>query len=208
VPDQQIDVEAYLEALAGGNSAALARLFEHFRPRLLQVVSLYMNPKLRTRAEAADVLQEAYVDAAEQIHAYLSRREVNFYVWLRGIAMQRLSKFHRFHLQTQRRSVSRQIVLPDASSMLLGRQLVARGSSPSQHLRKDELRDQVQRAVDSLAECDREIILMRHFEGLSNGEVAQSLGLSASASTMRYGRALVRLRAAMLTCGAMGESSA
>jgi len=206
--DQQIDVEACLESLAGRDSAMLALLFEHFRPRLLQVVSLYMNPQLRARAEATDVLQEAYVDAAAQIEAYLDRRDVDFYVWLRGVVMQRLFKFHRFHMHTQRRAVARQIALPDASSVTLGRQLAARGSSPSQHMSREELRDQVQRAVDSLAECDREIILMRHFEGLSNGEVAQSLGLTASASTMRYGRALVRLRAAMLTCGAVGESSA
>ena len=117
--------------------------------------------------------------------------------------MQRLSKFHRFHLRAQRRSVARQRALPDRSSLLLGQQLVSRGSTPSQHLRKEELRDQVERAVHNLSDGDREVILMRHFEGLTNSEVAQE----PSAATMRYGRALARLRAALLENSAIEESS-
>ena len=148
------------------------------------------------------------MDAAQQITNYTSRSNaIDFYVWLRGITMQRLSKFHRFHLRAKRRSVARQRALPDRSSLLLGQQLVSRGSTPSQHLRKKELRDQVERAVHNLSEGDREVILMRHFEGLTNSEVAQSLGLEPSAATMRYGRALARLRAALLENSAIEESS-
>ena len=202
---ETIDVEMCLNDLQRGDSTMLARLFDYYRPQLLRVVSLYMHPRLRARAEAADVLQEAYVDAANQIENYISQREVDFYVWLRGIARQRLSKFHRFHLQTQRRSVSRQLALPDQSSLLLGQQLVSPVSSPSSNLRQQELRDQVQRAVGSLPESDHELILMRHFEGLSNREVAQSLGIQDSTATMRYGRALARLRKILVE--GIGDSS-
>jgi RNA polymerase sigma-70 factor (ECF subfamily) len=59
---------------------------------------------------------------------------------------------------------------------------------------QEELRQQVRRALGRLAAADREVLLMRHFEGLSNGEVAQALGLTDSAATMRYGRALFRLK--------------
>jgi RNA polymerase sigma-70 factor (ECF subfamily) len=49
-------------------------------------------------------------------------------------------------------------------------------------------------ALDQLEESDREIIIMRHFEHLGNGEVAEALGLSAPAAGMRYLRAIRRLR--------------
>ncbi len=206
--DDKTELDACLAAFEQGDDAMLARLFDHYQPRLLKVVSLYMEPSLRARAEAADVLQEAYMDATQQITNYTSRKgAVDFYVWLRGITMQRLSKFHRFHLRAQRRSVARQRALPDRSSLLLGQQLISRGSTPSQHLRKEELRDQVERAVHNLSDADREVILMRHFEGLTNNEVAQSLGLEPSTATMRYGRALARLRAALLENSAIEGSS-
>ncbi len=202
------EIETYLNGLEKGDEAMLAQLLEHYKPRLLKVVTLYMAPSLSARAEAEDVVQEAFIDATQQITNYTSRRgAVDFYVWLRGVAMQRLSKFHRFHLGAQRRSVARQLALPDHSSLLLGQQLISRGSAPSEHLRKQELRDQVERAVRNLPETDRETIVMRHFEGLTNTEVAQVLGLKPSTATMRYGRALARLRTALIEDAAMGEST-
>ena len=64
------------------------------------------HPRLAARAESADVLQEVFLDATKQIAGYLRRPDVDFYVWLRSITMQRLAKFHRFHLRAQCRAVS------------------------------------------------------------------------------------------------------
>ena len=207
MPEREFDVATYLDALHQEGTGALAPLFDHYRPKLTRVVSLYMQRELRGRVEVADVLQEAFLDANQRISSYLSQREVEFYVWLRRITLNRLSKFHRFHLRTQRRAVSRELALPDRSSLLLGQQLVSRGSSPSQHLRTQELRERVQRAIQALPEGDREIILMRNFEELSNQEVAQSLGLNESTATMRYGRAVARLRTTLLGDNTVGGSS-
>jgi RNA polymerase sigma-70 factor (ECF subfamily) len=55
-----------------------------------------------------------------------------------------------------------------------------------------------QQAVESLADDDRDIILMRHFEQLSNQDVAKALGLTEAAASMRYLRALRRLRAVLI----------
>jgi RNA polymerase sigma-70 factor (ECF subfamily) len=64
----------------------------------------------------------------------------------------------------------------------------------------------LQQALEQLEAADREVILMRHYEDMSNGEVAQALGLSASGATMRYGRALFRLKEILLANLAAGES--
>ena len=204
--DSESDVNQWLESLRGGQSVALLRLFDHYKPRLRRLIQLQMDARLATRAESEDVLQEAYLDAVRQVKSYVERQDVDFFVWLRGITMQRLMKFHRFHLQTQRRAVRREVALPDRSSVNLFRQLAASVSTPSQHLQKREQRHQVQSAVDSLAEHDREVILMRHFEFLSNREVAQTLGIKESTATMRYGRALARLKENLLKVSQSGES--
>ncbi len=57
-----------------------------------------------------------------------------------------------------------------------------------------ELAEQVEQAIDLLDDQDREVILMRHYEHLSNQEIAEVLGLTSPAASMRYLRAVRRLR--------------
>ena len=52
---------------------------------------------------------------------------------------------------------------------------------------------------------DRELLLLRNFEGLSNLEVAELLGLEPAAASKRYGRALLRLRARLVESGLAGS---
>ncbi len=203
----QIDVNACLQEMKHGRGEMLARLLDHYRPRLARLVSLHKDSRLTARAESADVLQEVFLDATQQISNYLRQPDVEFYVWLRSLTMQRLAKFHRFHLQAQRRAVSRERSLPERSSVMLAQRLFAQVPTPSEHLKKEESRQRLQRALDSLSETDREVILMRHFEGLSNREVAQTLQIKETAATMRYGRALIRLREAIVSHSATEESS-
>ena len=208
MPEAEFNVDACLDALEQGDRSILPRLFDHFRPRLSQLVRMRRDGRLSARAESSDVLQETYLDVTQQIDGYLARRrEIDFYVWLRGITMQRLGKFHRYHLGTQRRAVGREIALPNRSSLILFQQLAATQSTPSQHFEKHELHRHMQQALEALSVDDREVILMRHFEFLSNREVAQVLQINESTATMRYGRALVRLREYLLKDDRFGMAS-
>jgi RNA polymerase sigma-70 factor (ECF subfamily) len=191
--------ELLLRRLRDGEPQALAALLEHYRPRLRQMLRLRMNARLAARLDASDVLQETYLDAARQLQGYLRRPTVAFYVWLRGLACERLLNLQRQHLGAACRAAGREAPLPADSSTRLGERLLAPGTGPSQALLRAELRQRVQRALARLPHDDREVILMRHFEDLTNGEVAQALGLSASAATMRYGRALFRLKELLQT---------
>ena len=183
-----------LERLRNRDSAALGELFELHRQGLERIVRLRIDPRLAARVSPEDVLQETYLDAARQFHRYLENPGVSFHIWLRGLALERLFNLARDNLKAQRRAVGQEIRLPERSSALLCLQLGAAGTSPSQHLSRKELRERVRLAVTRLEESDREVILMRHFENLSNGEVAEALGLTDSGATMRYGRALCRLK--------------
>jgi RNA polymerase sigma-70 factor (ECF subfamily) len=200
-----------IEQIAGrirsGDRQALGQLFEQFRPRLRKYLQVRMDRRLAARASESDVLQEIYLDVTQQIGAYLKNPQVALYVWLRGLASQRLQKVAREHVSAERRSVHRERPLPARSSVVLARQLLAGGPSPSQHQGGAEVRDRVQAALASLKLEDREIILLREFEELSNSEVAEILELSDSAATMRYGRALFRLKELLKPPPSAQESS-
>jgi RNA polymerase sigma-70 factor (ECF subfamily) len=183
---------------------ALAEAFEHFRPRLRRMVDLRMDARLAGRLDASDIVQETYLDAAKQLRPYLERPEVSVFVWLRRLAWERMVSLSRRHLKAQKRDIHRELSLPEESSILLARSLLE-GESPSEKMALEELRDEVRRAVARLPETDREAILLRHFEGLTNKEIAEALGISEPAATMRYGRALLRLKA--LLSGLLGTQA-
>src|SRR5262245_7400940 len=150
------DLEAmWLERLRAGGTEALSALFEHHRPRLRQMLDLRLGGRLEGRFDASDVLQETYLDAARQVEAYLRDPKVSAYVWLRGLALERLSNLVRAHHGAQRRAVCREVRLPERSSVLFSERLLARGTSPSRALMKDELRQSIERALLRLDEEDR-----------------------------------------------------
>jgi RNA polymerase sigma-70 factor (ECF subfamily) len=100
------------------------------------------------------------------------------------------------------------LALPERSSLLLAQGLLAgSASTPSEQVARGELAERVRQAVRQLSDTDREIVLLRNFEGLSNQEIASLLGLKPEAASRRYGRALMRLRELLLIAG-LGEDHA
>ena len=124
---------------------------------------------------------------------------MSLYVWLRLIVNQRLIDLHRHHVVAKMRSANQEAGPPiaHATSLSLARHLIAQMDSPSQVARHGEMLGKVQEALETMDEIDREILTLRHFEELSNNEVAELLGLEKAAASNRYVRALGRLRQAL-----------
>ena len=193
-----LDDERLIECAGHGDRAALAELFGRYRKRLRQMIRMRLDRRLQGRVDASDVLQEAYLDVAEQLPHYLVKREMSFFLWLRLVAGQRLMRIHREHLGAAMRDAGREVslykgALPQASSVSLAAQLLGRLTSPSQAAARAELQARVQDALDDLAPFDREVLCLRHFEQLSNAEAAQVLGIGETAASNRYVRALKRI---------------
>jgi RNA polymerase sigma-70 factor (ECF subfamily) len=201
------EVWPLLERLQGGDPTALAALFDFYRPRLRQMVRLRMGPATAARFDPSDVLQEAFLDATRQVDGYLKLQQVPVYVWLRGLTWERLLKLRRQHLGAGCRSALRELTLPDDSQAGLADRLLDPGASPGHTLLRQELCQRVRDALTRLDPDDAEVILMRHFEGLSNREVALTLGLSDAGASLRYGRALLRLKALLTADPLTGGSS-
>jgi len=194
-----------LEEVRAGDRRALDRLLTGHRAYLRTAVELRLDRRLRARLDPSDVVQEAQLEAARRIDDYLRREPMPFHLWLRQTAYQNLLRLRRQHVEADRRSVTRELPLPDGSSATLARQLLGAGPTPSEQAREEELARRLRQAVAELPETDREILLMRNFEGLSNQEAAQVLGLEPAAASRRYGRAILRLRKVFQAGGVMGS---
>lgn len=183
-----------LMRISTGDRDAFNELFDRHRKDLRRAVGLRLDPQLRARIDESDVVQEAQLEAFRRLDDYLARRPMPFGLWLRKTAQERISNHRRNHLGAARRSVHREQCFPEKSSMMIAAALLARGSSPSRRAIVRDHRRLVSEAIAELDELDREILLMRNVEGLSQVEIAQVLDLSHEAVRKRYGRALVKLQ--------------
>lgn len=172
-------------------------LLKH-RERLLRMVELRMNQQLRGRLDASDVIQEAYVEANRTLDEFLEAPKFSVFLWLRKLAGQKLIQAHRKHLGAEKRSARREQSIfcgvPAATSQAIAIELSGHIPSPSEAALAREEQGQLARALDQMDELDREILTLRHFEQLSNHEVAEVLELGYEAVKKRYVRALEKLR--------------
>jgi RNA polymerase sigma-70 factor (ECF subfamily) len=206
IPDSA-ETQDLLRQIRAGDKAAFERLFAEHRPQLRRFVEMRLDPKLRSRVDASDVVQETQMEVLSRLADFLERQPMPFRLWLRKTAYERVLKIRRRHIEAAQRSLEREVSLSDRSSCALAQQLLASGSTPSQRFDKREVARRVRQAVAQLAEIDREILLMRNFEGLSNQEVARVLQISPATASQRFGRALLRLRKLLLSGGLLeGES--
>jgi len=197
------------ELLAGagkGQAAAVNQLLDRHREALRNMVRARMDQKLGRRVDASDVVQDVLLEASQRLDDYIRDPKLPFGLWLRQMAQDRIIDLHRRHRVARRRSIDREQQLGagamgDKSSLELVAQLRDPELTPAAASLRKELHERFVEAIDHLEEEDREIILMRHFEQLSNSEAADLLGLSQPAAGMRHLRALRRLR------GVLGEAA-
>lgn len=198
------DTEALLEQVANGDGEALGRILERERAYLRRLLDFRMGPDLRSRVDPSDVIQETQLAVNLRIEEFLSQRPTSFRLWLRNKALEQLSNLRRKHVGALKRSVRREIKRPDASSVALAAAIIT--DHPSSIARRRELSQQTEEAMAQLPDKDREVLLLRHVEALSNAEVAELLGISGDAASKRYGRAILRLRNKLIRAGALSNT--
>ncbi len=169
------------------------RLLKEHEPRLLAMLRQRIGPALGSRVAAEDVLTEAYLKA---YHRWSRNRDeqpgLPSFAWLSRLAQDCYIEACR-HNTRACRDMRRVTPWPDGSSVDLG--LVSPDTTPSEAYERQDLKGRMSDALDELEEPDREVLTLRNFDGLSLQEIAARLGLSYPAVTMRYARALRRLKA-------------
>lgn len=192
-----------VQAAQQGDVSATERLLDRHRVALRQMIDLRLDRRIRQRVDASDIVQEVLIEANRRLKDYLTDPSMPFHLWLRHMALDRIIDAHRRHRGSAKRSVDREQSLValggmDRSTMELASILADGKATPAAAATMRELQHRFEAAICDLNEQDQEIILMRHFEHLSNQEAALALNLTEPAASMRYLRAMRRLREILL----------
>lgn len=188
-----------------GDGPCLGRLLDGYRNYLAMLARCRVDPRLRGKLDASDLVQETYVEALQSFRGFHGHTEGELVVWLRQILASRLAAASRRYLGTRARDVRLEHRLAEAfdrSSMAADR-LVLSQTSPSGHLARHERAVLLADALAELPEDYREVILLRHMEGLPFRDVAGQMGRSQSSVRQLWVRALAALH--QLLASALGE---
>jgi RNA polymerase sigma-70 factor, ECF subfamily len=188
-----------LERAASGDGSSWGALLMRHEARLRRMVTFRLDPRLRGRIDASDVIQDVHLEASKHLADYVKEPGMPLFLWLRGIAGHKLLEVHRHHLGTPMRDARREIALyrgglPGATSAAIAAQLLGRATRASEAAMRAEAKVRLQEALNDMDPLDREILALRHIEQLTNAEAARVLGIKEAAAGKRYLRALERLR--------------
>lgn len=177
----------------------LAQEFMRYRNRLWRMVEFRLDPIVAGRVDADDVLQDAWIAALQRVPHFIEHESLSMFVWLRLIVGQTIVDLHRHHLGAEMRDAYREVALPQptlsrSTSVSIAARLLDRMASPSQLVMRQELAKQLESAIEGMDAIDREVLALRHFEELTNSEVAEVLGIEQKAASIRYVRAVRRLK--------------
>lgn len=197
--DQTDNLRELLDRAARADAVAVGELFHQHHDRLRRMIRLRLDHRLQGRLDPSDVLQEAFLEYSRALPEYVKNPEAPFYLWLRCITGRKLRALHRAHLGARMRDAGREISihresLPEASSVALAAQLLGQFTTPSQAMVRAEIQARIQEALNEMEPLDREVLALRHYEQLSNRETAFVLEVSEAAASIRFIRALRRLK--------------
>jgi RNA polymerase sigma-70 factor (ECF subfamily) len=197
--NQLEELDELLKRAAAKDAAAMGQLFHKYHDQLRRMVRLRLDHRLQGRLDPSDVLQEAFLEYARALPEYLIKPDAPFCLWLRCITGRKLHALHRRYLGTRMRDAAREVSLhhgglPEASSASLAAELLGKLTAPSQAALRAELQLHIQQALNEMEPMDREVLALRHYEQWSNRETACVLEISEAAASIRYIRALRRLK--------------
>ena len=183
------DTTTLLYAAHAGSREALNRLFERCGPRLLTLIRLRLGPELRARLESRDVLADCLLIAFQKLDQLRQADGVSLMAWLARIADNQIRDLADHH-KRQRRDVRREMVFDDEA-------LAPEIRSQTRRVMLDEQLQQLERALETLTEEHREVILLRKLYEYSFPEIAERMARSPDACRMLLARAMTQLTLAL-----------
>ncbi|MBR5894466.1 MAG: sigma-70 family RNA polymerase sigma factor [Akkermansia sp.] len=175
----------------------LAELWMQNRDRLVRLIATRMSPVLLRRMSPDDVAQETYLACGRRVRFLQECPEVPMFVKLRKLALQTIADMERKHLAAGKRDAMKESYAVESDNDVTVNALSRFADTlvgPRTHLERMELLEQTRKAMRELPDTDREILELRHFEELSNTECAAALGIEVKAASIRYVRALKRMK--------------
>jgi RNA polymerase sigma-70 factor (ECF subfamily) len=196
----QSEIDSLFTAAREGSRTSLGRLLTLYTNYLKLLVSAQLDQRLRKRVSLSDIVQETFFEAHRDFDQFRGQSTAEFVAWLRRIVVNNILRVVEQHLLAEKRDVRREVSLVEMgrrleqSTVRLDTFLAEQASSPSGCAVR---REQEILLADALAELPadyRDVIVLRHIEGLPFEEVARRMGRSSGAVRMLWLRALKTLR--------------
>ena len=197
---QTLEVQPLLNLARAGDAEARGKLLGSFERYLTLLARVQIGPRLQGKVDAADVVQETFLDAHRQFPMFRGTHEAELAAWLRRILAGQLALVMRRFLGSRGRDVRLERDLQqqvDDSARMMDNGLAASLSTPSQHASKREQALLLADAMEALPPDYREVITLRHIEQLGFAEVATRMGRSEDSVQKLWVRALGKLRGAL-----------
>jgi RNA polymerase sigma-70 factor (ECF subfamily) len=190
-----VDAAQRLAAARAGSREALGQALEALRGYLLLLAQEDLDPSLRAKGGASDLVQETFLEAQRDFPHFQGNSEEELRAWLRQLLRHNLADFTRRYRATGKRGIGREQALePGGSSAVPGAGLAAPEPSPSRLAVAQEQAEALRQAVERLPEDYRQVLRLRHQEKRSFEEIAQQMGRSAPAVRQLWSRAVRRVR--------------
>lgn len=171
----------------------VADLFEGCRQYLELIAGAELGDDLRAKAGASDLVQEAFLEARNNIHRFHGTSRDELVAWLRKILLHRLSRLYGRYRGTDKRNVARECRPRHSSLNRLERFFDSEQTSPSGHAVRIEKIEIVRRAIHRLPAASRKVVTLRYRDRLKFCEIAAKVGRSPDAVRMLWRRAIERL---------------
>jgi RNA polymerase sigma-70 factor (ECF subfamily) len=181
---------------------ALAELFARHKERLRRMVRVRLDPRLRATLSSSRVLELVYQDLCRRIEAFQEQGGLPFYLWLRQLAGVRLGLLCQEHLGDRPEEMGQEVTLhrgalPAVNSVALAAQLLGQPTATTPAATRTEMQIRLQDALNRMEPMEREILVLCHFEDLSNAEAAIVLGVEPKVAGQGYVRAVKKLKEIM-----------
>mgnify|MGYP001553876449 CR=1 FL=1 len=201
-------LEALEDRMRQGDVQALGEAFAMHRDRLRKLVHFRLDRRVQGRVDVDDVLQESYLAANTRLKHFGKKADGSSFVWLRLIVCQTLIDLYRRHMGVEKRDLRQEVAVygigySQETSVSVAMHLFGLASSPSRKVAREETMALVQSAMANMEQIDQEVLALRHFEEMSNSEVAEALDITPKNASIRYVRAVKRLKKGMDSISSM-----
>jgi RNA polymerase sigma-70 factor (ECF subfamily) len=195
MPEPAPDAARWLPAAQAGSQEALGRMLDACRGYLLRIAGQELDPGLRAKGGASDLVQETLLDALRDFGHFRGNSEQELFAWLRRLLLNNLSNFARRYRDTAKRQASAEVPLDAGGpSADWAATLIGSDSTPSAHVMAEEQAGAIQRALERLPDEYRQVILFRYQSELPFEEIGRRMGRSANTVEKLWLRAVERLR--------------
>ena len=195
MPDDIQTTLTLVNKAKAGENQALNLLLDRYMKRILGIVRLRLGSRLRQKMESMDIVQEVMIRAIKGFENFELQDEGAFLHWLSKLVQNQIRDLADYHSAEKRDFKQEKTSLrnSDSDRSILGQIPANSIFRPSVQLQLKEDILELEAALDQLPEKQKEIIIMRQYEGLTFKDIGLEINCSEDAARMQFARAINKL---------------